>query len=117
MKSETRSLWHDLGHDPGTIPRLDANPLRIRLEERRDIGRGCCAVVIKEVIPMTRRRRFKQTDSLKDRLIAFANEVRDRASLLPSGVEKDDLLRKARQADTASHLDEWANSSGLVPPR
>jgi hypothetical protein len=51
-------------------------------------------------------RRSKQTISLKDRLTAFANEAREKALLLPPGIEKDDLLRKARQADTASHLDE-----------
>jgi hypothetical protein len=27
------------------------------------------------------------------------------------------LLRRARQADTAAHLDEWANSPGLQPPK
>ena len=26
-------------------------------------------------------------------------------------------LRRARQADTASHLDEWINSAGLQPPK
>jgi hypothetical protein len=61
-------------------------------------------------------RRSKQTISLKDRLTAFANEAREKALLLPPGIEKDDLLRKARQADTASHLDDWANSLELQPP-
>ena len=28
-----------------------------------------------------------------------------------------DSLKKARQADTAAHLDEWANSPGLMPPK
>ena len=42
----------------------------------------------------------------------FRQEVRETASLLPPGAVKDELLRKARQADTAAHLDEWANSSG-----
>jgi hypothetical protein len=63
---------------------------------------------------LKRPRRSKQTISLKDRLTAFANEAREKA--LP-GIEKDDLLRKARQADTASHLDDWANSPELQPPR
>jgi hypothetical protein len=66
---------------------------------------------------MQRRRRFKQITSLKDRLASFAKEVRERASLLPPGEERTDLLRRARQADTASHLDEWVNSPGLQPPR
>ena len=65
---------------------------------------------------MTERRRFIQTASLKDRLIAFAAEARTKAAKLAPGIERDDLLRKARQADTASHLDDWANSRGLRPP-
>jgi hypothetical protein len=27
------------------------------------------------------------------------------------------LLKKARQADTAAHVDDWANSRGLRPPK
>jgi len=62
------------------------------------------------------RRRFKQTTSLKDRLASFAKETREKASHLKPGPEQDALLKKARQADTASHLDDWANSPGLKPP-
>jgi hypothetical protein len=66
---------------------------------------------------MQHRRRFRQITSLKDRLASFAKEVREKASLLPPGEERTDLLRRARQADTASHLDDWINSSGLQPPK
>jgi hypothetical protein len=66
---------------------------------------------------MSERRRFKQTISLKDRLASFAKEVRDRASQLRPGPEQDALLKKARQADTASHLNDWTNSPGLEPPK
>jgi hypothetical protein len=65
---------------------------------------------------MAERRRAKQQPSLKDRLAAFAEDVRGKASQLRSGPEREDLLKKARQADTAAHLDEWANSPGLRPP-
>jgi len=63
------------------------------------------------------RRRFKQTTSLKDRLTSFAEEIREKASHLRSGPEQDDLLKRARRADTAAHIDEWANSPGLQPPK
>jgi hypothetical protein len=63
------------------------------------------------------RRRFKQTTSLKDRLASFAEEIRKRASELRPGPERDALLKRARQADTASHIDEWANSPELQPPK
>jgi hypothetical protein len=63
-----------------------------------------------------RRRRFKQTVPFKDRLAAFANEIRKEASTLPPGRGRDELLNRASRADTASHLDEWAHSAGLQPP-
>jgi hypothetical protein len=66
---------------------------------------------------MQRRRRDKQTVSLKDRLASFAKEAIDKAKHLPSGPERDELLKKVRRADTASHIDEWANSPGLQPPK
>ncbi len=65
---------------------------------------------------MQQRRRFNQTKSLKERLALFANEIREKAEQL-SGPEKDALLKKARQADTAAHLNDWVNSSGLQSPK
>ena len=66
---------------------------------------------------MQMRRRFRQKPSLQDRLAIFAKAAREKALLLPPGAEKDELLRKASQADTAVHLNEWANSPGLQPPK
>ena len=66
---------------------------------------------------MVNRRRFEQSTSLKNRLAAFAKDARERASLLQPGIEKDELFKKARQADVASHLDDWADSPGLRPPK
>jgi hypothetical protein len=63
------------------------------------------------------RRRFKQTVSLQDRLAAWVIELRKQAALLPPGPEQNKLLRRARLADTASHLDDWANSPGLQSPK
>lgn len=63
------------------------------------------------------RRRFKQKLSFQERLASFATDARRTASLLPPGAEKDELLRKARQADTAAHLNEWASSPGLQAPK
>ena len=66
---------------------------------------------------MQHRRHFKPSIPLKDRLAVFAKSVREKASLLAPGAEQDELLRKARQADAAVHLDEWANSPGLQRPK
>ena len=65
---------------------------------------------------MQRRRRFKQTTSLKDRLASFAEEIRKKAAELRTGPERDALLKKARQADTATHIEDWMRSPGLRPP-
>ena len=66
---------------------------------------------------MRQRRRFKQTVSLQDRISSFAETARKVAALLPPGAERDVLLRKARQADTAANLTDWVNSPGLQPPK
>jgi hypothetical protein len=63
------------------------------------------------------RRRFEQNSCLQDRLTAWAAEVREEASRLAPGAEKDALLRKASRADTAAHIDDWINSPGLQSPR
>ena len=63
-----------------------------------------------------RRRRFKQSIAFKDRLAAFAQDLRDEAARMPPSRKRGELLRRARQADTAAHLDEWARSPGLQPP-
>jgi hypothetical protein len=59
---------------------------------------------------MHRRRRFKQSVS--------ARRIRGRSACdgLVSPAERDELLKKARLADTAYHVDEWANSPALQPP-
>jgi hypothetical protein len=65
---------------------------------------------------MQQQRRLKRLSFL-DRLELFAEEARERASRLPPGAEKEALVRKVRQADTAAHLSDWANSPGLQPPK
>jgi hypothetical protein len=65
---------------------------------------------------MQRRRRFKQTQSLEERLAEEAKRLCEQAKLLPPGAERDEMVRKARQAETGSHLTEWLTSPGLRPP-
>jgi hypothetical protein len=65
---------------------------------------------------MQLRRRFKQTQSLEERLAEEAKRLREEAKLLPPGAERDRIIRKARQAETGSHLTEWLTSPGLRPP-
>jgi hypothetical protein len=63
------------------------------------------------------RRRLKQSQSLKRRLIEQAKRLREEAKLKGPGVERETLLRKARQAATAAHIDEWLSSPGLKTPK
>jgi hypothetical protein len=62
-----------------------------------------------------RRRRFKQYLSLHDRLTEWTNQVRERANGLPPGPEREAMLNKVQQADTASRLNDWVHSPGLQP--
>ena len=62
------------------------------------------------------RRRFKQPDPLEVRLAEEAKRLREEARNLPPGADRDDLSRRARQAETGSHMSEWLNSPGLRAP-
>jgi hypothetical protein len=66
---------------------------------------------------MERRRFIKPQTSFEERLASQARRLRDEAENLPPGSERDDLIRRARQAETASHLNEWLNSPGLASPK
>jgi hypothetical protein len=66
---------------------------------------------------MEQRRRFRQLVSLHERLDQEAARLRYEAKKLPHGAERQILIRKARQAETATHIDEWLSSPGLQSPR
>ena len=51
-----------------------------------------------------KRRRFKQIQSLEERLAHVAKMLRRQAETLPPGRLRDLAERKAQQVDTASHL-------------
>jgi hypothetical protein len=65
---------------------------------------------------MMQRRRFKHTSSLEERLSEEAKRLRAKAKLLPPGAARDEMIRRARQAELAAHLNEWLTSPGLRPP-
>jgi hypothetical protein len=43
--------------------------------------------------------------------------AKDEAEKLPVGKEREALVRKARQLETACQMDRWISSSELRPPR
>jgi len=54
---------------------------------------------------------------LQDPLMPEAMRLKDEANELPPGPLRDARIRKARQAVTASHVNEWLSSPGLQAPR
>ncbi len=65
---------------------------------------------------MTERRRTKHQKSFQQRLAEEALRFQEAANKLPPGTARELLLRRARQAETASHINEWLTSPGLRPP-
>jgi hypothetical protein len=46
-----------------------------------------------------------------------ALRIQEQVKSLPHGEERELLVRKARQLETALHVNEWILSPGLQPPR
>jgi hypothetical protein len=67
----------------------------------------------KRVIP---RRRFKQTLSLKERLLNVARDARQRAEKLPAGDARNALLRTARETELSAPVEDWLKTSGPLAP-
>jgi hypothetical protein len=67
-------------------------------------------------VPAKRNRR-KNLTSTTERLLEAAADARKQAALLPPGPERRDLLRRAREAETAAHMNDWLTSPGLQPPK
>ncbi len=63
-----------------------------------------------------KRNRRKNSVPFDERLQRAAGEAREAAGKLPDGQQRDALLRKARQAETAAHLNEWLSFPGPQGP-
>ena len=66
---------------------------------------------------MFQRRRFKQPQSLEERLADEAKGLREQAELLPPGELREIALRKAQLTERALEMNVWLRSSGLQPPK
>jgi hypothetical protein len=64
-----------------------------------------------------KRNSIKHIASFEDRLAYEAHRLREKATKLQPGLRQDDLLRKARQAENAAHINAWLSSPGLQPPK
>jgi len=54
--------------------------------------------------------RHKQTETFEFRLQMEAAKLRKQAEGMPAGIRRDELLQKARQADSAVHMNQWLAS-------
>ena len=57
-----------------------------------------------------KRRRFKQTQSLQERLAQDTLKLREQAKKLPPGPARADVARRIRQNEAASHFCELLRS-------
>jgi hypothetical protein len=64
---------------------------------------------------MSRSRSHPQT--FAERLAEQKERLEKKAARLEPGPERDELLKKALQFDTAKDINEWLNSAGLQAPR
>jgi hypothetical protein len=64
-----------------------------------------------------KRKRDKQSTTLRDRVAAFARDSERQAEQLPPGPQRDEAVKKARQAQIANDIDQWLNSPSLQPPK
>jgi len=53
-----------------------------------------------------RLQRSKQTTPFEERLAQMAQECRKKAKTLPPGLKREEMIRKARQAETAAQLNQ-----------
>jgi hypothetical protein len=64
------------------------------------------------------RRRIEHSKTFEERLAEEAIKFKAAAEKQPPGSKAQELLlRRARQAETASHINEWLNSPRLQPPK
>ena len=64
------------------------------------------------------RRRIEHNKTFEERLAEEAIKFKEAAEKQPLGsTARELLLRRSRQAETASHINDWLNSPGLQPPK
>ena len=65
---------------------------------------------------MKRRQRSNHTLTFEERLKQQAERLRHEARGLPLGTKRIELLKRARQAETAAGISRWLASSHQKPP-
>lgn len=63
-----------------------------------------------------KRPRVQHEKTFQQRLADEAEKFKALAEQTPHGPQRDLYLKRARQAETASHINDWLKSPGLQPP-
>ena len=61
-------------------------------------------------------RRRSQPHCFDDQIAAEKARCKAELDKLPHGPERDKLVKKIRQLETASHMNDWLGSPGLKSP-
>jgi hypothetical protein len=61
--------------------------------------------------------RTQSKPSFEQRMAQEAQRIREHIKSLPNGREREFLVRKARQLETAAYITEWLTSTELKPPQ
>jgi hypothetical protein len=64
-----------------------------------------------------RRRRSTQIEPLEERLSEQAERLRKEARGTPPGIDRERLMRKVRQIETAVQMSDWLRPLELQPPK
>jgi hypothetical protein len=64
-----------------------------------------------------KRTRVKHEKTFQERLAEEAVRFKELAAETPPGMQRELYLRRARQAETASHINDWLKSPGLQSPK
>jgi hypothetical protein len=60
---------------------------------------------------------MRKKPSIEEKCHEQAETFKREAAKLPHGREREELLRKARRLETASHMMDWLSSPGLASPQ
>jgi hypothetical protein len=61
-------------------------------------------------------RRRSQPHSFEAQIAAEKIRIQEHLAVTAHGPQRDALVKKIRQLETASHMNEWLRSPGLQPP-
>ena len=63
-----------------------------------------------------KRKRIRHTASFEERLAMQAQRLKEQAQTLPPGTDREMLLKRVQQTETACRINAWLTSPGLRSP-